>query len=259
MKFSPISMSIWTGWTSLVPRVMGRSHSSLTTSRHFRFTLDILLGKHKDQKSSSLVFEFVFGGSSGLGCFLRGTRKLLAFEGTRTLNKMTKGAIATAAGVMLLIGGGGTLAVWNIEKNAAAGTVAAGDLNLVADTGVWTVNGQAGTINIDAYRIVPGDTLTYTQDVDITLEGNISATLAVVQPSGANHGFAAYTYETSAVTLTKDGAPITGTLTAGVTDAVASVSFKFLPETAGRDSAGATYDFSGVAFRLEQIAPAAPA
>ena len=116
---------------------------------------------------------------------------------------MTKGAIVTAAGVMLLIGGGGTLAVWNVEQNAQAGTVASGDLNLVAEAGVWTVAGPAEPIDIDTYQIVPGDTLTYTQNVDITLDGdNISATLSIENANGVNTNFDNGTYTTSAVTLT---------------------------------------------------------
>lgn len=172
------------------------------------------------------------------------------------MNKMAKGAIATAAGVVLLIGGGGTLAVWNVEQNAKAGQIAAGDLNLVAGIGQWSVEGETGTIDISTYRTVPGDTLTYTQDVDITLEGdNLEAELTVVNPDGANVNFGATTYTTSGVTLTKDGASITNPLTDDLEDAVASVSFEFLEGTSGRDSVNATYDFSGVAFKLEQIAP----
>lgn len=180
------------------------------------------------------------------------------------MNKMTKGAIVTAAGVMLLIGGGGTLAVWNVQQNAEAGVVASGDLNLVAGDGVWTVAGVNGPItitDINDYQIVPGDTLTYTQNVDITLDGdNLSANLSVVNPAGVNTDFAQGTYTTSAVTLTKDGEAIANPLDENddVNDAVASVTFDFLEATAGRASVDATYDFSALGFKLEQIAPANP-
>ena len=36
------------------------------------------------------------------------------------MNKLTKGAIATAAGVILLMGGAGTLAYWNDSDNVLA-------------------------------------------------------------------------------------------------------------------------------------------
>ncbi|SEP85533.1 alternate-type signal peptide domain-containing protein [Arthrobacter sp. OV608] len=177
---------------------------------------------------------------------------------------MTKGAIVTAAGVMLLIGGGGTLAVWNVQQNAEVGTIASGDLNLVASEGVWTVAAADGPItipNINNYQIVPGDTLTYTQTVDITLDGdNIAANLSVVNPAGVNTNFAQGTYTTSPVTLVKDGEEIANPLDENddVTNAVASVTFDFLESTDGRDSVDATYDFSAVAFKLDQIAPANP-
>lgn len=181
-------------------------------------------------------------------------------EGTRTLNKMTKGAIVTAAGVMLLVGGGGTLALWNEEVNAAAGTVEAGDLDLVTDPGVWTVEGQQAPIeDIEAYRVVPGDKLTYTQKVDVVLEGNnIAATLSVVNPNDVETGFINGTYNVSDVTLLDSlGAPIANQLDENddLTDAVASVTFEFLDTTENRDSVNATYDFSAVAFQLEQIDP----
>lgn len=180
------------------------------------------------------------------------------------MNKMTKGAIVTAAGVMLLVGGGGTLAVWNVQQDAEAGVVASGDLNLETGEGVWTVAGVEGPVtipDINTYQIVPGDTLTYTQTVDITLDGNnISANLSVVNADGANTGFVEGTYTTSAVTLTKDDVAIANPLDEDddVTDAVASVTFDFLTTTDGRNSVDATYDFSAVAFKLEQIAPADP-
>ena len=176
---------------------------------------------------------------------------------------MTKGAIVTAAGVMLLVGGGGTLAVWNVQQDAEAGIVASGDLDLVAEAGVWTVAGANGPItipNINTYQIVPGDTLTYTQTVDITLDGNnLAATLSVENADGDNTNFVEGTYTTSPVSLKKDNVAITNPLTNDVADAVASVTFDFLETTDGRDSVDATYDFSAVAFKLEQIAPANPA
>lgn len=177
------------------------------------------------------------------------------------MNKVAKGAVVIAAGVMLLVGGGSTLAVWNIQQEAGAGTVASGDLNLVAEAGVWTVAGQEGAIDIGTYQIVPGDTLTYTQNVDITLDGdNIRANLTVINPDGATADFVAGTYTTSAVTLTKDNVEIENPLGKDddVTDAIASVTFDFLTTTDGRDSTDATYDFSAVAFKLEQVAPADP-
>ncbi|WP_299165523.1 alternate-type signal peptide domain-containing protein [uncultured Arthrobacter sp.] len=176
------------------------------------------------------------------------------------MNKMAKGAIATAAGVVLLIGGGGTLAVWNVERESGAGQITAGDLNLTTEAGSWTVLGVDGPeeiLNIADYKIVPGDVLTYTQLMDVTLDGdNLAANLTVTSPSGSNKDFVADTFEVSEVRLTKGTAEIQNPLTDDVTDVVATASFEFKESTGGRLSRNATYNFDTVAFKLEQIAPA---
>ena len=101
------------------------------------------------------------------------------------MNKLAKGAIAGAAGVVLLLGGAGTFAFWNSTANVAGGTIVAGNL-LVENTGgagVWT-DQNGVTVNIATYRIVPGDTLTYTDDLTVTAIGdNLEATLDFAEGS----------------------------------------------------------------------------
>jgi alternate signal-mediated exported protein len=88
------------------------------------------------------------------------------------MNKLTKGAIAAAAGVILLMGGAGTLASWNSSANAGSSqTITAGALAVTANAdGAWK-NG-ATTITPSTFRIVPGDTLTYTQTFNLNASGN---------------------------------------------------------------------------------------
>ncbi|MER2133583.1 MAG: alternate-type signal peptide domain-containing protein [Arthrobacter sp.] len=173
------------------------------------------------------------------------------------MNKMAKGALATGVGVALLLGGGGTLAVWNQSVSANAGTIAAGDLNLQTEKGVWTSNisGQVG--NIANYKIVPGEKLTYTQNVDVTLAGNNIAANLTVTGAGANGAtaFKAENIEVGTVTLKKGSAEVQNPLKTSVEDVQASVTFEFLGTTTARDSTNATYDFSQVGFKLEQVAP----
>ena len=84
---------------------------------------------------------------------------------------LIKGSAAIALGAALLLGGGGTLANWNAEATTTPGTIVAGDLNVQDRSGVWT--DRAGdTIDITTYKVVPGDKLTYTQDLTVTLKGN---------------------------------------------------------------------------------------
>lgn len=175
------------------------------------------------------------------------------------MNKMTKGAIATGVGVILLAGGGGTLAVWNETVNANAGTITSGNLDLTTTAGVWTADGVAVS-DISTYKVVPGETLTYTQDVDVTLAGdNISANLTATGIGDVAPGFDAGTYTVSDVTLTDtNGAAIANPLTSSVSDVTASLTFEFLEATEGLASTNATYDFSNVAFVLQQVAPSDP-
>ncbi|WP_227496943.1 alternate-type signal peptide domain-containing protein [Planctomonas psychrotolerans] len=101
------------------------------------------------------------------------------------MNKLLKGAIAGTAGVVLLLGGGGTFALWNAEQSVNLGTIESGMLSLDAvPTGTWkdissdAAAGGEPIADITAFRMVPGDTLELTQVVHITAVGdNLRATL----------------------------------------------------------------------------------
>src|SRR5690625_308903 len=92
--------------------------------------------------------------------------------------KMTKGTIAITAGVVLLLGGAGTYALWEVNQ-PLDGTVQSGDLNLELGDAEWTLNGQpVGAV--DEVRIVPGDTLALAQSLTVTAIGDdLAAQLAV--------------------------------------------------------------------------------
>ncbi len=104
------------------------------------------------------------------------------------MNKNAKAAIAVGAGVVLLLGGGGTLALWNTSADLNAGTVESGTLKMAvgADTGTWYhavdanhdgVPDLAGdgtyavgtAVDPTSYAVVPGDILVY-KITDITLD-----------------------------------------------------------------------------------------
>ncbi len=124
------------------------------------------------------------------------------------MNKLVKGAIAGAAGIVLLMGGAGSLAYWNDSANAGPGagsnSITAGTLTITAaNAGTWTKGfyNAAGTVvtapaavgSLAAVRVVPGNRLVYTQNFNLVATGDdlyftIGSTAGAV--SGATAGAA---------------------------------------------------------------------
>ena len=175
------------------------------------------------------------------------------------MNKMAKGAIATGVGVILLAGGGGTLATWNQASNASMGSVVSGDLNLTAGAGVWT-NASGSKINVASYKVVPGDTLTYTQPLTVTLTGDLMVAKLAVTGTGADSGFTnnvAVSPTTLRGAANKAVLPATALVPADSGEVIASTTFSFKEATSGRNAANATYNFAGIGYNLVQQAPTA--
>ena len=89
------------------------------------------------------------------------------------MNKNIKGAVAIAAGVVLLMGGAGSLAYWNDTQSvASAAGVNAGTLSATAGTGGWTkgfydnsgnVITAPASVSPGSTLVVPGNRLVYQQ------------------------------------------------------------------------------------------------
>lgn len=105
------------------------------------------------------------------------------------MKKMTKGAIATGLGVALLLGGGGTLATWNMDQSASTGTIQSGELTLNVDNkSPWTSSITKGTVST-GHKIIPGEVLTYNQTVRVKKEGaGLKASLNVTGMNQIVHG-----------------------------------------------------------------------
>src|SRR5690554_524090 len=94
------------------------------------------------------------------------------------MNKLVKGSIAGAAGIALLLGGAGTLALWNADIDIDPGTVTAGTLSVapVGTPGWWDAspeNTPAEAIaDISAFKTVPGDVLTFIGNYNINATGD---------------------------------------------------------------------------------------
>ena len=167
---------------------------------------------------------------------------------------LVKGTAAIAVGAALLLGGGGSLANWNAEASAAPGTIVAGDLNVAKTAaGVW--KDRAGTtIDINTYKVVPGDKLTFTQDLTVTLVGNKMAADVSTTGISATNGFTPANVSVSAPALTLGGTAVANPLkpTGSAQTVTATITFEFLSTTTGRADTTASYNFNNVAFQLTQ-------
>lgn len=96
------------------------------------------------------------------------------------MNKLTKAAIAGAAGIALLLGGAGSLAYWNDSASLAGASINAGTLVIEANgDGAWS-DTDGVIADIADFLAVPGDKLTYTAAFNITATGdNLSAKVAL--------------------------------------------------------------------------------
>ncbi|MCQ1957278.1 alternate-type signal peptide domain-containing protein [Arthrobacter sp. zg-Y826] len=183
------------------------------------------------------------------------------------MNKMTKGALAIGIGSAMLLGGGGTLAVWNQTENVNAGQIASGDLELITQTGVWT-NAYGTKVDLDPtnkiadYKVVPGDVLTYSQTMDVKLTGDLMQAKLSIQ------GLPTSTFVAQNVTI--DNVVVQDASGNNVKDAIlkssnevqkitASAKFTFKQDTDLRSSTNALADFANVSYKLDQQALPAPA
>ena len=102
------------------------------------------------------------------------------------MKKSTKALIAGGIGVALLVGGASTVSFWTDEAEGGDGVISSGTLDLGTPAGGgWEISHEgdgSGTatepvaFNPGSDQIVPGDILTYTQSIPVTLEGeNIKA------------------------------------------------------------------------------------
>lgn len=162
------------------------------------------------------------------------------------MNKLVKGAIAGAAGIVLLMGGAGSLAYWNDSANAGPGSgsnsITAGTLTITAqNAGTWTkgMYNNAGTqtvapaavANLSNVRVVPGNRLVYTQVFNVVGTGDdlfftIGSTNGAVTAAsaGAADTALAAAINGSGTTAFSVGSVTGGTVTAATTPGVYKVS-----------------------------------
>lgn len=181
---------------------------------------------------------------------------------TRPLRRHRRGTaiLAIAAGAALMLGGGGTYAYWSTQTALTAGPVQSGDLNLSLGTGTWTLKGVLGTAqtvtNLTNVKIVPGDVLTLTQPLNVTLVGD---TIAADLKAELGSSFTTGTLGTNldvALAVSSYGTA-TGVNTYRITQAnngaaTAQLTITFKPTTTGRVGANQSVNLNDIAFSLTQ-------
>jgi alternate signal-mediated exported protein len=170
------------------------------------------------------------------------------------MNKIVKGSIAGAAGIALLLGGAGTFALWNSTANLSAHTITAGKLTLSDNgDGVWK-NGTT-TINPTTYRVIPGQTLVYTQTLKVDAVGDgikAKLTYSGLTPAGA---LATYTTEALEVTSSSTNAVVSGStinFTSGTATVNVKVTIVFPDTVTGSQGQAEELNLNALAFTLEQ-------
>ncbi|HRN30028.1 MAG TPA: alternate-type signal peptide domain-containing protein [Terrimesophilobacter sp.] len=95
------------------------------------------------------------------------------------MNKLTKASIAGAAGIALLLGGAGTLAVWNDTATIEVGDIQSGTLTITGSVGEWDNEWDLW---------VPGDVATYEGQLTIEATGDNLEALLTVDTTGLVDG-----------------------------------------------------------------------
>ena len=170
------------------------------------------------------------------------------------MNKIVVGSVAAAAGVVLLLGGSGTFALWNSNTTADLGAISTGSLTLNSDArGVWSTNTPSVWI--------PGDSSNYTESFTITGTGdNLQATLtgaySEIAVSGVTADFAfVVTDKSGKVVPTNSANAYTFTSALSPYKAVTSVNVDF--DATGSAHQKATVELGDVTVSLMQVAATA--
>lgn len=184
-------------------------------------------------------------------------------------NKMIKGSVAGATGIVLLMGGFGTYALWSDSVQANGGSINSGVLDIVSSPGgQWTDESTSTPVvieDISSFRMVPGDTVKLTQLLDVQATGNhLEAELVVTGVDASAFSELVIDGEYGGQTApnwqpNSSGEYVlsyaNGDLAALNSDDQATVTFE-LPDTVGNQvDQNKTIDLSGVTVTLRQVRP----
>lgn len=177
------------------------------------------------------------------------------------MKKNTKGAIAAGAAALLLAGGAGTFAAWSDEAELGGGDVNSGHLRITeaAGTGewVWATDGVTGDFDPETDTIVPGDSIEYTADYTLEVEGtNLVASLTPTLGglTGDEELLEQLTFASDSDTTGLDLDSITEANDGATVSVTTTITFD--PATTDQVGAEQTVSLADSTILLEQTAPA---
>jgi alternate signal-mediated exported protein len=180
------------------------------------------------------------------------------------MNKMVKGSVAGATGIVLLMGGFGTYALWSDTATAEGGSVTSGVLDIVS-AGPATWRDLSSDSSVRSWTpasdlMVPGDVVEMRQPLDVaatgknlkaklTVTGGVGSTLQNIQVT-ANYGGQTISSSNGSFAFTWDTADEIKAL--DVAEA-AVVTITFPTGVANQVDQNKTLDLSDVSLLLEQV------
>lgn len=183
------------------------------------------------------------------------------------MNKLTRGAIAAGAGLVLLLGGAGTFALWSDSVTLNGSTITAGELKFgTVGSPTWvnaTNGGNTPIANISTFKMVPGNTLKMTQTVQITATGDDLKADLTYNPASItiDPALASHVTVTLGATSSNSNVVSTGNNTfrvtpaSGVSTVTVTVTVAFDPATPNLDGQTKTVVLNNLALTLTQVAP----
>ena len=178
------------------------------------------------------------------------------------MKKQTKGAIAAGGAAVLLLGGLGSLAYWNDSTALGGSTITSGQLSMTKDAGTWT--DENGSINPTTFRLVPGDTVTYTTTVTINATGDNLKAKLYADTSGFTSSKTLATEPTKTISAKKSADPAGTDITQSGTSLAISpaggasaytvvVTLKLPFDSATNSSQSDTLNLGNIALHLDQV------
>lgn len=187
-------------------------------------------------------------------------------------NKMIKGSIAGATGIVLLMGGFGTYALWSDTSDMEASGVTSGELDIASAAATWAdASGDSTTAwNPNTDEIVPGDVIERTQV--FTVKGSGKNLAGTIELSGGAVNDAAFAkapgpgnWLTVDVDVTSSGGGVNETATDsnafafdapfGTQTLTAVVTYSFDEATTSQQAQNASATMAATTFTIAQVRP----